>query len=232
MSQRPSRRTSVSVRSRRPVAGKPKPSASQRRGGRLTERRYKEIMHHAAQLFLERGYEQVTIDDIVAAVGGSKRTLYDRFGGKAGLFEAVIKDYCSAEHRSLLTGVDPKSPVDQQLAKIGTNFLTMIFDKQTLELHRLMVSMGRNFPSAGQVFFKAGPESAYRIVGAWIRQFQAEGKLASGNPEQLASLYLDMLTGNLQLALLTSSLASPTSKAIAETVNAAVHIFLRGVKSR
>lgn len=189
-------------------------------------------MHHAAQLFLERGYEQVTIDDIVAAVGGSKRTLYDRFGGKAGLFEAVIKDYCSAEHRNLLTGINPDSTIDQQLAKIGTNFLRMIFDKQTLELHRLMVSMGRSFPSVGQVFFKAGPESAYRIVGTWIRQLQSEGKLAPGNPERLAALYLDMLTGNLQLALLTSSLTSPTPKAIAETVTAAVPIFLRGIKAK
>lgn len=198
----------------------------------MTEQRYKEIMRHAAQLFLDRGYEQVTIDDIVEAVGGSKRTLYDRFGGKAGLFEAVVKDYCSAEHRNLLTGVDPKSTIDQQLAKIGTNFLTMIFDKQTLELHRLMVSMGRSFPSAGQVFFKAGPESAYRIVGKWIKQFQSEGKLVSGHPERLAALYLDMLTGNLQLALLTSSLTIPTPKAISETVNAAVPIFLRGMKTK
>jgi len=200
-----------------------------RRGGRLTPKRYQEIMQQAAQLFIERGYEQVTIDDIVAKVGGSKRTLYDHFGGKADLFAAVIKDYCDREHRNLLAGVDSGSSLERQLAKIGTNFLTMIFDKHTLELHRLMVSMGRNFPAVGQVFFKAGPKSAYEIVGSWIRQQQVSGRIAPGQPVQMASLFLDMLTGNHQLALLTSSIAAPTPKAIAEIAGKAAAIFLRGV---
>ena len=216
------------ARTNRKVREKTKNAAPDRRGGRLTPKRYQEIMQQAAQLFIERGYEQVTIDDIVAKVGGSKRTLYDHFGGKADLFAAVIKEYCAREHRNLLAGVNSNSSLERQLAKIGINFLTMIFDKQTLELHRLMVSMGRNFPSVGQVFFNAGPRSAYEIVGNWIRQYQAEGKLAPGNAVQLASLFLDMLTGNQQLALLTSSIAAPTPKQIAETANTAAAIFLRG----
>ncbi|MGA8001655.1 MAG: helix-turn-helix domain-containing protein, partial [Pseudolabrys sp.] len=63
-----------------------------RRGGRLTEERQREIVALVAPLFLERGYEQVSIDDIVERIGGSKRTLYERFGGKAGLFEIVISE--------------------------------------------------------------------------------------------------------------------------------------------
>ena len=63
--------------------------AQPRRGGRLTEERQREIVALVAPLFLERGYEQVTIDDFVERFGGSKRTLYERFGGKAGLFEIV-----------------------------------------------------------------------------------------------------------------------------------------------
>jgi TetR/AcrR family transcriptional regulator, mexJK operon transcriptional repressor len=219
----------VKIARNKKVPARAKNAAPGRRGGRLTPKRYQDIMQQAAQLFIERGYEQVTIDDIVAKVGGSKRTLYDHFGGKAELFAAVIKAYCAREHRNLLAGVNSNSSLERQLAKIGTNFLTMILDKQTLEFHRLMVSMGRNFPSVGQVFFEAGPRTASAIVGDWISHHQAEGKLAPGNPERLASLFLDMLTGNYQLGLLTSSIAAATQNQIAETANLAAAIFLRGI---
>ena len=201
--------------------------AKPRRGGRVTEKRHKEIVEQAAKLFLDRGYANVTIDDIVAQIGGSKRTLYARFGGKAGLFEIVIKDYCAGVTHNLEAGVDPRAPVEQQLTGIGTNFLRMILDPKILEQHRLMVSMGRSFPSVTQVFFKAGPLIAYGIVANWARRQQAAGRLAPADPDQLAALFLDMLTGKHQLALLTSS-PGATPQAIAETVKAAAALFLRG----
>ena len=51
----------VPPRTIRTVAKRSQP----RRGGRLTEERQREIVALVAPLFLERGYEQVTIDDIV-----------------------------------------------------------------------------------------------------------------------------------------------------------------------
>ena len=36
----------------------------------------------AADLFLKRGYEGVSIDRIVEVAGGSKSTVYSEFGGK------------------------------------------------------------------------------------------------------------------------------------------------------
>lgn len=198
-----------------------------RRGGRVTEKRRNEIVQQAARLFLERGYANVTIDDIVAQIGGSKRTLYARFGGKAGLFEIVIKDYCAGVTHNLEAGVDPRAPIEQQLIGIGTNFLRMILDPKIVEQHRLMVSMGRSFPSVTQMFFKVGPSTAYDIVANWVRRQQAAGKLAPADPAQLAALFLDMLTGKHQLALLTSAPDS-TPPAIAATVKAAAALFLRG----
>ncbi len=44
----------------------------------------------AAVLFLERGYDSVTVDDIVREVGGSKGSVYSFYGGKEGLFLAAI----------------------------------------------------------------------------------------------------------------------------------------------
>jgi AcrR family transcriptional regulator len=205
----------------------PKPLAV-RRGGRLTEARRQEIVALVAPLFLDRGYEQVTIDDIVAHIGGSKRTLYDRFGGKAGLFEMVIKEHCAKVHRDMFAGVDQSKDIEKQLISIGTHFLGMILHPSILDQHRLMVAMGKNFPGVAQMFFQAGPQRAYNLIASWIEKQQAAGKIGPGNAEIMAELFLDMLTGRHQLALLTSSNALTSPEEIAETVRAAAKLFLHG----
>jgi len=201
-----------------------------RRGGRLTEDRRREIVALVAPLFIERGYEQVSIDDIVERIGGSKRTLYEHFGGKAGLFEIVISEYCASVQRDLFAAVDQNASLEKQLTAIGKHFLCMILHRRILELHRLMVSMGRNFPSVASLFYQLGPISAYGLVAGWIERQQKAGKLGPGNPTLLAELFLDMLTGQHQLALLTSSLGSPSPEGIERTVKAAARLFLNGAK--
>jgi AcrR family transcriptional regulator len=202
------------------------------RGGRVTAARRQEIVELVAPLFLEQGYELVTIDDIVARIGGSKRTLYQRFGGKAGLFELVIKDYCASVHRDLFKDVDKRASIEKQLVVIGTHFLNLILDPRILAQHRLMVSMGRTFPALSQMFFKAGPRRAYELIADWIRAQQANGKVASGNALTFAELFLDMLTGKHQLALLTSSFDATSPEEIDKTVKAAVKLFLNGLRPR
>lgn len=216
----------VPRRTLRTVAKRSQP----RRGGRLTEERQREIVALVAPLFLERGYEQVSIDDIVERIGGSKRTLYERFGGKAGLFEIVISEYCASVQRDLFAAVDQNASVERQLTAIGTQFLSMILHRRILEQHRLMVSMGRGFPSVARLFYQLGPISAYGLVAGWIERQQKAGKLGPGDPTTLAELFLDMLTGKHQLALLTSSFKSTSPEGIARTVKAAAKLFLNGAR--
>src|SRR5262245_1546223 len=76
-----------------------------RPGNRMTEARRQEIVRKAAALFIEKGYSNVTIDEIIRLVGGSKATLYARFGGKEGLFETVIRQPCIEVTHSI--DIDP-----------------------------------------------------------------------------------------------------------------------------
>src|SRR5688500_1436871 len=59
-----------------------------------TEQRRERIVRLAAPLFLKKGYDNVSIDEIIGVAGGSKATIYAWFGGKEGLFEAVVRQKC------------------------------------------------------------------------------------------------------------------------------------------
>src|SRR5215475_10928136 len=135
--------------------------------GRLetVDRRRERIVRLAAPLFLKKGYDNVSIDEIIGVVGGSKATIYTWFGGKEGLFEAVVRQKCGDVVMAI--HVDTTGSLEAQLTEIGQSFLARVLSPPILEFHRLMVSIGRTFPEIGRLFFETGPVSAYGVVGSW-----------------------------------------------------------------
>ena len=217
----------MSIQDSKP-SSRSRPRGTARGPGRpeTAEQRRERIVRMSAPLFLKSGYDNVSIDDIIDAVGGSKATIYAWFGGKEGLFEAVVRQKCSDVVVAI--HVDAAGSLEAQLSEIGHSFLTMVLSPPILEFHRLMVSIGRTFPEAGRLFFETGPVSAYNIVATWIAKQQKDGRLFEEDPYRLAVLFLDMLIGEHQLGWLTGTPRATRRDKIDETVRIAVKVFLRG----
>src|ERR1700726_4815968 len=58
------------------------------------EIRRAQILDAAIEVFLENGYGGATIDLVVERAGASKATVYSFFGGKDGLFAAMVEERC------------------------------------------------------------------------------------------------------------------------------------------
>src|SRR5215468_8936937 len=144
------------------------------------EQRRERIVRLAAPLFLKKGYDNVSIDEIIGVVGGSKATIYAWFGGKEGLFEAVVRQKC--EDVTLGIEIDAKGSIESQLTQIGRSFLALVLSPPILEFHRLMVSIGRTFPATARLFYETGPASAYSAVATWIEKQQADGRIVDEDP--------------------------------------------------
>jgi TetR/AcrR family transcriptional regulator, mexJK operon transcriptional repressor len=205
-----------------------RPRSTVRGPGRpdTAEQRRERIVRAAAPLFLKKGYDNVSIDEIIGVVGGSKATIYAWFGGKEGLFEAVVRREC--QDVTLAIDVDASGTLEEQLTAIGHSFLTMVLSPPILEFHRLMVSIGRTFPEIGRLFYETGPDSAYGIVARWIARHQKDGHIIAEDPYRLAVLFLDMLIGEHQLSWLTGMPRAARRPRVDETVRIAVKVFLRG----
>ena len=52
------------------------------------------LLQAANTLFLERGFNAVSLDDIVQVCGGSKAAIYQYFGSKKGLLGALFEYRC------------------------------------------------------------------------------------------------------------------------------------------
>jgi AcrR family transcriptional regulator len=217
----------MSVQNTKPAAVSPQTIS--RRPTRLeaADQRRARLVRMAAPLFLKKGYDNVSIDEIIGVVGGSKATIYAWFGGKEGLFEAVVRQKC--EDVTLSIDIDSTGSLEEQLTKIGHSFLQIVLGPPILEFHRLMVSIGRTFPDTGKLFFQTGPKSAYNLVASWIARHQKDGRIIDEDPYRLAVLFLDMLIGEHQLGWLTSMPGAARRDGVDETLRVAVRVFLRGI---
>jgi hypothetical protein len=113
---------------------------------------------------------------------------------------------------------------------VARSFVAMVLTPQIMSFHRLVTSIGREFPEAGRLFYRTGPETVYRIFSEWIALQQKIGAIgADKDPRRLAILFHDMLIGEQILSWLTSAAGEKDrARRINQTVDLAVTVFLAG----
>ena len=188
--------------------------------------RLRRLTNSATELFLEHGYEATSMDMLIQKVGGSRRNIYERFGGKEGLFSAVIAEECRRLAKPLESFTLEDGCARQTLEKFGAEILHIIKQPRVLELHRLMIAEGKRFPQLSRTIWSAGHHNAKSVLAAWIQRQQENGKLrptldASG----LAYAFIHMVTGEAQLQLLSGGPCT-TEEQDRSTVALAVSLFL------
>jgi TetR/AcrR family transcriptional repressor of mexJK operon len=209
-----------------------KGNGSNSSGRRRSDVKRDRIVRSAARLFLDKGYESVSINDIIGAIGGSKETIYSNFGSKEKLFGAVVEQICADV--TLQIDTQPGGSTEQQLTRIAESFVAKVLSPDIVRFHRLMTSIGRTFPTAGRLFYNTGPRAAYRIIADWIADQQRAGNIRDDeDPQQLAILFHDMLIGDQQLSWLTSATSDKErGKRVGQKVRLAVRVFLAGCAPR
>lgn len=83
---------------------------SAKTAGRPVEFDRDAVIDGAVELFWTNGFDDTSLDDLVAGLGVSRSTLYNSFGGKDGLYDAVLDRYLDrVEHvvvQPLRSGAD------------------------------------------------------------------------------------------------------------------------------
>ena len=89
-----------------PVVDPPAPARERADAARNRRR----VLAAAAELFSSRGVNCVSMDDVAAAAGVGKGTLFRRFGDKAGLAVALLDQQEQELQQAILTGPPPLGP--------------------------------------------------------------------------------------------------------------------------
>ena len=195
------------------------------------EARRRAFLDAANAVFLEKGYANATLDDVIARSGGSRQTLYALFGGKQGLFEAIMGDRCTRIFGSLeAEGTLGRAP-DAVLTELGTRYLQTVTAPEAIGVYRLVVAESVLMPELAERFWHMGPGRTRALLARYFDQQTRRGVLALENPEQAAQQFWGMLLGNYQMQCVLGLRDPPDAEEIADYVKTAVAHFLHGCRA-
>lgn len=189
----------------------------------------KKVIRAATRLFFKLGYDAMTLDNLVAEVGGSKAFIYNNFGGKKELFEAIVENACGEILRPLSHTDVASLSLEEGLTVLADKFLKVSLAEKSIALHRLIVAERLRFPHLGEIFLHAGPEQSYQKVASYLRAQQEKGCLKHGDPYDQAVQFLGLVNAGFLLKMLSAGQPLPDKAALAHRVKSAVEIFSRGL---
>lgn len=193
------------------------------------ETRRAQILDAATAVFLEHGYAGTTIDLVVARAGASKATIYSFFGGKEGLFSALIDE--RAER--ILAGF-PDIEVEHvdipaALADIARRYMDVAMNPEAIGLYRLILAEGPRFPDLVANFYRVGQDRVTGSLAKALRTWARAGRIRADAPDRLATQFFDLVRGELHLRVVTGLPPEHLAEAVESNIVHGVRTFWRAV---
>ncbi len=203
------------------------PESEKRRGRPPSPEKRGAVLAAAAKLFLEEGFDAVSVDRIAACAGVSKATVYKHFRDKAGLLSAIVEARC----REYL---DPPLSVDtlpddcrEALERLAVRFVEMVTEERTRALYRLVLSEAPRYPELARAFYDSGPRRALGGLARYLEEQVSRGRLVPMDPVRAAEQFFGMLSGPFHMRAMLGVGAAPSGAERQAHVRAAVESFLR-----
>jgi len=194
------------------------------------EARRRAFMDAATKVFLEKGYAGATLDDVIARSGGSRQTLYALFGGKQGLFEALVAERSASIFEPFIAAEIADLPPEEILPKLGARYLAIVTTKEALGVYRIVVAESAARREIGEAFWRAGPGNARTLLARYFATQAERQVLALDDPEQAAREFVGMLLGTMHMECLLGLRGTPAPAEIEASVRNVVRQFLDGCR--
>ena len=158
------------------------------------------ILDAARQVFLERGFEGASIDEIAEVARSGKPTIYARFRDKRALFTGVVtRDILSRISEFKRAVLPTGATIDERLTSAAITLLHWTLDNDRIGLMRLAIAEARRFPdiasTVGQNARDLSTELGVHLLGELTRPDE-RGSLPAFAPERIATtarFFLDLV---------------------------------------
>jgi AcrR family transcriptional regulator len=192
------------------------------RSGESAERRAA-VLEAAYAVLAKQGYERATMLAVAQRAGASKETLYSWFGGKAGLFAAVVRQQAERTD-TVVAGPRSDSATDARsgLVAVMTNLLTLLTGDRSVTLNRAAISA----PELAEVLLAQGRHTTGPLIADHLRRLMQAGVLEPTDPEVAFRTLYGLVVRDTQIRVLLGEPA-PGPAAIADAAEQGVDHFLR-----
>jgi AcrR family transcriptional regulator len=192
----------------------------------------RQIVEGARSIFLARGFDAASMNDIARAAGVSKGTLYVYFDNKEQLFQAIVQEECLF-HAETTFNLDPDNhDVEGTLTRVGVAYVEFLCQPEKASALRTVVAIADRMPEIGRIFYETGPAVGIARVANYLRTQTQVGVLAVEDFEIAASQFMEACKATLVLPVLFNFADAPAPERIEHVVGIAVKTFLAAYRAR
>lgn len=198
----------------------------------------KRILLAAFVTFVERGYDKASMDEVAAAAGTTKRTVYAHYGSKEALFRAALGNAVE-RFLSELPDLDHQGDPEHELVTFITLFSELCTWRRAVLLQRVVIGESERSPDLGEMMHRDVILRAERLLADFLAlRFapRSAGETTDDWAMAMARLLLSMATGPQRTAtLMEARTPAPTHPLVQASgqddawVRRAVRFFLDGL---
>lgn len=196
------------------------------------------IVAGATEVFLANGYEGTSIDDVAAAAGIARRTIYNVYGDKETLFRAIMLQATEiAESYAARLG-DVPSEVDDGSAEavliaLARDLADTIVEGPVIALRRLLLSEVRRFPDLAVDYYDRAPGLVMRTLSDTITRLHEAGALHAPDAERAGEHFAFLTIGaSLDRGMFEIELPAGAAAVAHERAESGARAFLRAYAPR
>ncbi len=200
-------------------------------GGRPTreeaERRHRGLIETAFRVFLEKGWEGASVDEISRRAGVAKGFIYARYPDKAALFVAAIERLMEDAMGTLQVSEPLPGDVEEGLFAFGRRLLDLVLRPEALAFHRLFIAEAPKFPELAKHFIARN--RLWDLIAAVLAGYP---ELAAAGPQEARARaeHFAILVIGIPRTLALLSGREPAAHE-EQRLRAAVRLFLDGCRA-
>ncbi|MGO9703314.1 MAG: TetR/AcrR family transcriptional regulator [Xanthobacteraceae bacterium] len=202
----------------------------QRHAEKRSDRKHRQIMKAATAVFVAKGYDGTSMDEIAAKASVSKQTIYKHFSDKDHLFsEIVLATTQQVDHVVGLVANALKDTKDlaQDLGRLGRTFLDVLMDEELLQVRRLVIANADRMPSLGRDWYEQGFGRVLAMLASCFRTLAEKKLLQIEDPLIAANHFAGLLLWiPVNEAMFTGNNRPRTKAELDILATAAVRTFL------
>jgi AcrR family transcriptional regulator len=157
------------------------------------------ILDAARKVFLERGFEGASIDEIAEVARSGKPTIYARFRDKRALFTAVVTRDILVRITEFKSEVPTGTTIEERLTSAASTLVHWGLNSDRIGLLRMAVAEARRFPDLASTVSRTtrdlSTELGVRLLGELTQSGELRA-LPAFAPERLtrtARFFLDLI---------------------------------------
>jgi len=191
----------------------------------------RQIVEGAHAVFLARGFDAASMNDIARAAGVSKGTLYVYFKDKEQLFEAIVEQECELQAEGVFT-LDPHDhDVEAVLTRLGFAYIGFLCRPEKASAVRIVIAIADRMPELGRRFYQRGPATGIAKVAAYIAAQVEAGELVVEDCEVAAAQLLEAYQAMIFKSMVFNFAREPSPQKVERVVKTAVKVFLAAYRA-